>query len=291
MFWHLRMILAYQKTLGKLTKVLGFEKTPPPPLWEKFPKNPVFFCWERPLTILRWRPSRSKGQNHPASFYAITQGAIHYAQYSLRVKVNCLHSSSLQKSYHKQIYMTSFWSPYSHLSIKMMWMQFLSLQINTWIFSLSLFFQSFFIPKNLFKAPQSTCTGHQNTVQACGRPHRGMLNGRQISISCVFLNHSRLILSGIFRNPWELWRNPVRETFCDLLWFFRSSHHFPVQNKITRGSKKAPSKFDSSLYVQANGLRQFGLSNNHHKGRGKPSWRHINKVECKMVRHNVYQPN
>ena len=36
------MILAYKKTLGKFTKVLGFEKTPPP-LWEKFPKNPVFF--------------------------------------------------------------------------------------------------------------------------------------------------------------------------------------------------------------------------------------------------------
>ena len=41
MFWHLRMILASKKTLGKFTKVLGFEKTPP--LWEKFPKNPVFF--------------------------------------------------------------------------------------------------------------------------------------------------------------------------------------------------------------------------------------------------------
>ena len=36
------MILAYKKTLGKFTKVLGFEKPPPPP-WEKFPKNPVFF--------------------------------------------------------------------------------------------------------------------------------------------------------------------------------------------------------------------------------------------------------
>ena len=69
----------------------------------------------------------------------MTQDALHCEQYSLRVKVNCLPSSSLQKSYHKQIYMTSFWSPYSHLSIKMMRMQFLSLQINTWIFSLSLF--------------------------------------------------------------------------------------------------------------------------------------------------------
>ena len=49
MFWHLRMILAYKKTLGKFTKVLGFEKTPPP-LWEKFPKNPVFFQ-QRPLHI------------------------------------------------------------------------------------------------------------------------------------------------------------------------------------------------------------------------------------------------
>ena len=35
------MILAYKKTLGKFTKVLGFEKTPPPPLG-KIPKNPVF---------------------------------------------------------------------------------------------------------------------------------------------------------------------------------------------------------------------------------------------------------
>ena len=36
------MILASKKTLGKFTKVLGFEK-PPPPLWEKYPKNPGFF--------------------------------------------------------------------------------------------------------------------------------------------------------------------------------------------------------------------------------------------------------
>ena len=43
MFWHLRMILAYKKTLGRFTKVLGFEKTPLPPLWEKLPKNPVFW--------------------------------------------------------------------------------------------------------------------------------------------------------------------------------------------------------------------------------------------------------
>jgi len=43
------MILAYKKTLGKFTKVLGFEKTPP--LWEKFPKNPVFIFGERPQVI------------------------------------------------------------------------------------------------------------------------------------------------------------------------------------------------------------------------------------------------
>jgi len=43
------MILAYKKTLGKFTKVLGFEKTPPP-LWEKFPKNPVFFLLGASLT-------------------------------------------------------------------------------------------------------------------------------------------------------------------------------------------------------------------------------------------------
>ena len=42
MFWHLRMILAYKKTLGKFTKVLGFEKTPPPPLG-KIPKKSRFF--------------------------------------------------------------------------------------------------------------------------------------------------------------------------------------------------------------------------------------------------------
>ena len=30
MFWHLRMILAWQKKLGKFTKVLGIEKTPHP---------------------------------------------------------------------------------------------------------------------------------------------------------------------------------------------------------------------------------------------------------------------
>ena len=36
------MNLAYKKILGKFTKVLGFGKTPPP-CWEKFPNNVVFF--------------------------------------------------------------------------------------------------------------------------------------------------------------------------------------------------------------------------------------------------------
>ena len=36
------MNLAYKKILGKFTKVLGFGKTPPP-CWEKFPNNIVFF--------------------------------------------------------------------------------------------------------------------------------------------------------------------------------------------------------------------------------------------------------
>ena len=47
------MILAYQKYLGKFTKVLGIEKTPPPP-WEKF------------LSFLDVVPkaSRSKGPRH-----------------------------------------------------------------------------------------------------------------------------------------------------------------------------------------------------------------------------------
>ena len=48
MFWHLRMILAYKKTLGKFTKVLGFEKTLPPPLG-KIPKKSRFFFGQRPL--------------------------------------------------------------------------------------------------------------------------------------------------------------------------------------------------------------------------------------------------
>ena len=38
------MNLVYKKILGKFTKVLGFGKTPPPPCWEKFPNNIVFFC-------------------------------------------------------------------------------------------------------------------------------------------------------------------------------------------------------------------------------------------------------
>ena len=41
------MNLAYKKILGKFTKVLGFGKTPPP-CWESFPNNIVFF-WERTL--------------------------------------------------------------------------------------------------------------------------------------------------------------------------------------------------------------------------------------------------
>ena len=36
------MNLAYKKILGKFTKVLGFGKTPPP-CWEKFPNDIVFF--------------------------------------------------------------------------------------------------------------------------------------------------------------------------------------------------------------------------------------------------------
>ena len=36
------MNLAYKKILGKFSKVLGFGKTPPP-CWEKFPNNPIFF--------------------------------------------------------------------------------------------------------------------------------------------------------------------------------------------------------------------------------------------------------
>ena len=43
------MNLAYKKILGKFTKVLGFGKTPPP-CWEKFPNNIVFFFWERTLS-------------------------------------------------------------------------------------------------------------------------------------------------------------------------------------------------------------------------------------------------
>jgi len=47
MFWHLRMILAYKKTLGKFTKVLGFEKTPPP-FGKNSQKIPFFFVGSVP---------------------------------------------------------------------------------------------------------------------------------------------------------------------------------------------------------------------------------------------------
>ena len=47
------MILAYKKTLGKFTKVLGFEKTPPP-FGKKSQKIPIFFWGERPLLWLWW---------------------------------------------------------------------------------------------------------------------------------------------------------------------------------------------------------------------------------------------
>ena len=67
MFLHLRMNLAYKKILGKFTKkVLGFGKTPPPS-WEKFPNNIVFFLWERTLSFvnlsicLRWEKSDEGG--------------------------------------------------------------------------------------------------------------------------------------------------------------------------------------------------------------------------------------
>ena len=58
------MNLAYKKILGKFTKVLGFGKTPPP-CWEKFPNNIVFFLepttpqalpdlMEQQLWLARW---------------------------------------------------------------------------------------------------------------------------------------------------------------------------------------------------------------------------------------------
>ena len=42
------MILACQKLLGQITKVLGLRR-PPFLCWEKFPNNPVFFFWCLPL--------------------------------------------------------------------------------------------------------------------------------------------------------------------------------------------------------------------------------------------------
>ena len=42
------MNLAYKKILGKFTKVLGFGKTPPP-CWEKFPNDIVFFFESVPM--------------------------------------------------------------------------------------------------------------------------------------------------------------------------------------------------------------------------------------------------
>ena len=126
----------------------------------------------------------------------------------------------------------------------------------------------FVLPQNLFQVPWSICAKDQNTVIACGRPHRGMLNGRQISIACVFPNHSRLILSGIFGNPWELWGKPVVSHFITCYHFPQALIIFQVKRKIIRRSKKSPSKFDSLLYTLH---RPFGLSNNHHKERGKQS--------------------
>ena len=43
------MILACQKLLGQVTKVLGLRGPPPPLCWEKFPNNSVFFFWCLPL--------------------------------------------------------------------------------------------------------------------------------------------------------------------------------------------------------------------------------------------------
>ena len=44
------MILACQKLLGQITKVLGLRRTPPP-VWEKLPKNPVFFSERLPKEV------------------------------------------------------------------------------------------------------------------------------------------------------------------------------------------------------------------------------------------------
>ena len=43
MFWHLRMIWHTKNNLCNLQKFWELRRPPPAPLWEKFPKNPVFF--------------------------------------------------------------------------------------------------------------------------------------------------------------------------------------------------------------------------------------------------------
>ena len=52
------MILAYQKYLGKFAKVLGIEKTPPPPFVKNSQKIQLFF-WMSPLTNVSFTLSGS----------------------------------------------------------------------------------------------------------------------------------------------------------------------------------------------------------------------------------------
>ena len=70
MFQHLRMNLAHKKILGQFTKVLGIGKTPP--IWEKFPNNPViFFEWvPKQVSSLQVRYSESVKYLHKLVFHS-----------------------------------------------------------------------------------------------------------------------------------------------------------------------------------------------------------------------------
>ena len=63
------MNLAYKKILGKFTKVLGFGKTPPP-CWEKFPNNIVFFFESVP----NWKGAVIGLQYHYHDLTSASQG-------------------------------------------------------------------------------------------------------------------------------------------------------------------------------------------------------------------------
>ena len=127
--------------------------------------------------------------------------------------------------------MPRFWAFCSHLSFKMIWLQFLSSRINTYIFPLS---HSGFLD---WKKNYSFSQGHFQ-VQMHWRPKHSssLLTSTQRNVEwttnfyCLCF-HKPFQIDSLrnFRNPWELWGNFVSH--------FVTSYDFSQVHKISRSKR------------------------------------------------------